>query len=155
MQGPRSGVPIRAGRPDDCEMLADLWVASWQDTMPAIDFSRRRPWILDRLRLWPAAGVLVASADGVAAGFLLLDAAAGLIDQLVVAPAAKGRGEAASLLAAARSLAPGGLVLDVNADNARAIGFYTREGFRIAGAGVNPASGLPTWRMHAPPPDPT
>ena len=135
----------------DFDAMADLWVASWQEAMPAIDFSARRPWIVARLQDWPAAETFTAVADGRPTGFLLLDEAAGLIDQLVVTPAAKGDGTAKLLLQAARLRASAGLGLDVNADNARAIRFYEREGFRKEAPGINPASGLPTWHMRAPP----
>ena len=135
----------------DLDALADLWVASWQETMPAVDFSARRPWIVTRLHGWPTGDILAAVAGGRPTGFLLLDEAAALIDQLVVAPAAKGDGTAKVLLQAARLRIPAGLALDVNADNARAIRFYEREGFRKEAPGINPASGLPTWRMRAPP----
>lgn len=114
--------------------------------MPAIDFAARRPWILQRLLTWPTNG-LFAEADG----FLLLDRPAATIDQLVVAPAAKGGPTAHALLGAARRAIAGEVTLVVNADNPRAIRFYEREGFRIEAPDRNAWSGLPTWRMRAPP----
>ena len=114
--------------------------------MPAIDFAARRPWIFDRLSSWPADGLFVEPE-----GFLLLDRPAAIIDQFVVAPSAKGGPTARILLGAARRVIAGEVTLVVNADNARAIRFYEREGFRIEAPGRNEWSGLPTWRMRAPP----
>jgi putative acetyltransferase len=37
--------------------------------------------------------------------------------------------------------------VDVNQDNPRAVRFYEREGFRRLHEGVNPNSGLRTWRL--------
>ena len=69
------------------------------------------------------------------------------LDQIVVAPEHWGSGVAKTLLDAARQLSPSGLDLDVNIDNARAIGFYEKSGFYIGGAAVNPISGKPVHRM--------
>lgn len=133
--------PLRAA---DIAALADLWVASWQETMPAIDFAARRGWIVTFLGE-PAHATLVADLAGAPAGFVSCEGA--YLHQLVVAPAAKGRGVARLLLDAAKAGAPEGLALDVNQANARAVRFYEREGFSVRGPGVNPASGLATWAM--------
>ena len=42
----------------DLANLAELWVTSWQETMPAIDFLARSPWFLDHLRKLEAAGAI-------------------------------------------------------------------------------------------------
>jgi putative acetyltransferase len=44
-------------------------------------------------------------------------------------------------------LSPDCITLLVNADNARAIRFYERNGFVHAGEDVNPTSGRPVLRM--------
>jgi len=134
----------------DLESLADLWVASWQETMPAIDFGQRRPWFLDHVRGLEAAGArTVCAFDGgdQLLGFVTFDPAAAYLDQLVVAPRAKGSGAARRLLGEALRLSPSGLTLDVNQDNARALHFYEREGFEKIAEGINPLSGLKTWRL--------
>ena len=69
------------------------------------------------------------------------------LDQLAVAPEAKGSGAASLLLTEARRLSPGSLTLDVNQDNSRALRFYEREGFERIAEGINPHSGLRTWRL--------
>jgi putative acetyltransferase len=140
---------LRPLEPGDVPALAALWVRSWQETMPAIDFDARRDWIVGFLAGPEAAGrvTVVALRDGALVGFVTTEPAQGYLHQLVVAPKAKGQGAATALLAAAKRDAPDSLALDVNQDNARAVRFYEREGFVRESAGVNAASGLATWRM--------
>lgn len=135
---------VRAMRVEELVTLADLWVASWRETMPAIDFDARWAWI-SAVLADPANAVLVAERDGEPQGFAVV--AGGLLHQLVVAPAAKGGGAATILLAAAKARAGAGMVLEVNQGNGRAVRFYEREGFRRTGAGRNAGSGLATWHM--------
>lgn len=134
----------------DFPSIADLWVASWQEAMPKIDFNARRAWFGDRLRTLHKAGLVSVGAfdgqDGLL-GFVTIDPATGYLDQLAVAPRAKGTGTAKLLLSEARRLSPGRLELDVNEDNPRAIAFYEREGFVKIAEGVNPNSGLKTRRL--------
>lgn len=137
--------------------LVDLWVASWAKTLPAIDFEARRGWLLDHLETETAEGVRVRvalSGTGEPLGFVMIDAATGYLDQIAVAPEVWGGGIAEALLREARRLSPAKIVLDVNADNPRAVAFYARQGFREIGRGVNPRSGLATlkleWRADAP-----
>lgn len=140
---------IRCGR-DEFESLADLWVASWQETMPKIDFLARKAWFLDHMRALEAAGAVTLSAidrAGQLLGFVTFDPAAAYLDQLAVTPGAKGSGAASLLLNEARRFSPYGLTLDVNEDNPRALRFYEKEGFEKISEGVNPRSGLKTWRL--------
>jgi len=65
----------------------------------------------------------------------------------VVAPEAWGSKIAGALLAEAKRLSPRGLDLKVNADNARAIRFYQKQGFVITGDATNPRSGAPIHTM--------
>ena len=139
---------IRAVRSDDVPLLVGLWVKSWRETMPAIDFpaidfEARRGWIA-ALLADPAYDTLVAEQNE-PLGFATLQGR--LLHQLVVAPRAKGSGIAAALLDAGKSRSPAGLDLEVNRDNSRAIAFYRRHGFREVGEGTNPNSGLPTLEM--------
>ena len=144
---------LRARTDADCATLADVWVASWREAMPDIDFEQRRRWFLDHLRGLEADGAITICAfDGLnrLLGFVTFDPATAYLDQLAVAPEAKGTGAAKLLLNEARRLSPNGLVLDVNQDNARALAFYAREGFAKTAEGVNPRSGLKTWRLRWP-----
>lgn len=137
---------LRPMRPADVAPLVELWVAAWQGTMPAIDFDARRPWIASLLADAGLTTLVAAAAEPL--GFVTLDGAQ--LHQLCVAPAAQGCGIARLLLDAAKMREPGGLALDVNQANTRAVRFYEREGFRRAGPGINPASGLATFAMRWP-----
>ncbi|MGH6851322.1 MAG: GNAT family N-acetyltransferase [Methylocella sp.] len=144
---------LRARTDADCARLAGVWAASWREAMPDTDFEARRPWFLDHLRALEAAGAITICAfDGAnrLLGFVTFDPATAYLDQLAVAPEAKGSGAAHLLVAEARRRSPNGLVLDVNQDNARALAFYGREGFAKIAEGVNPRSGLKTWRLRWP-----
>lgn len=133
--------------------VADLWVASWTKTMPAIDFEARREWFCTRvdeaLRKNTRIRVAVA-ASGDIVGFVMIDPATGWLDQIAVRPDWWGGGAGEALIEAAREISPRLVRLDVNADNPRAVAFYRRRGFREVGRGANPRSGLPTieleWR---------
>ena len=130
--------------------LADMWVDAWSRAMPEINFEARRGWFVDHLVSLNEGGVEVLcaldSANGTIAGVISIDREQGYIDQLAVLPAYWGEGVSKRLLEAAKKRAPGRLTLNVNQDNARAVGFYVREGFSRIGAGANPNSSLKTWR---------
>lgn len=146
----RGALALRPRVDRDMEPLADLWVASWQEAMPQIDFLARRPWLLDHIPALEARGaqtICAVDATGRLVGFVTIDPATAYLDQLAVAPTAKGKGVARRLLDEALGLSPKGLGLDVNTDNSRALRFYMREGFEPIGEGVNPMSGLRTLRL--------
>lgn len=130
--------------------LTDLWIDAWTKAMPAIDFEARRAWFVDHLIAMHDRGVDVIcafdAASGTMAGFVTLDRESGHVDQLAVAPAYWSQGAAHALVGEAKRRSPPQLKLEVNQDNPRAIRFYEREGFTRRAAGVNPISGLKTWR---------
>jgi putative acetyltransferase len=151
---PIAGLCLHLRTSPDLAPLADLWVASWQEAMPEIDFSTRKTWFLEHLNALETAGaVTICAFDGSnrLLGFVNFDPAAGYLDQIAVAPDAKGSGAARLLLTEARRLSPGGVTLEVNQDNPRALRFYEREGFEKFAEAVNPISGLKTWRLRQPP----
>ena len=130
--------------------LARLWCAAWQITMPAIDFTARLAWFDRHIGRLRAAGVIILCAVDAAdqmVGFATIDPATGEMDQLAVAPDGFGAGIATALLAEVKRRAPERVWLLVNTDNARAVRFYTREGFRVVGTGVNPNSGFDILNM--------
>jgi putative acetyltransferase len=133
----------------DRDALVALWITSWQEALPSIDFAQRRDWFATHLANWLKVGNRcdVIRSAGALAGFVMLAPASGHIDQICVSSVTKGTGVAGALMAHAKALCPSGLHLDVNADNHRAIGFYVREGFVQTGVGVNPLSGLQTVAM--------
>jgi putative acetyltransferase len=146
-----SGAPFRLRRYAAADEAAaiELWRRSWQIAYPRLDFTARVAWWRERWRreLVPAAIVTVAEDNGDMLGFVTVDPSSGYLDQLVIAPEQWGSALAAVLLAEAKRCAPGRLDLLVNQDNARAIRFYEKHGFVIAGADINAISGAPLHRM--------
>jgi putative acetyltransferase len=143
------GFALRAYAAADEDAAIALWRRTWQQAYPQLDFAARVDWWRERWRteLVPKAEIVVAERDGELVGFVTVEGATGYLDQIVVAPECWGNGVAESLLDAAKQRSPRGLDLHVNTDNARAIRFYVRHGFEIAGAGHNPRSGAPVHEM--------
>src|SRR6266850_1222024 len=135
---------LRLYTPADEDAAIELWRRTWQQHYPHIDFTARLAWWRERWRneLVATATITLAQVRDGLVGFVTVDARTGYLDQIVVAPEAWGSGVAAALLAQAKRLSPGGLDLKVNADNARAIRFYEKQGFAAAGEEVNPRSGV-------------
>jgi putative acetyltransferase len=127
----------------------ELWRRTWQVAYPAIDFAARVDWWRERWRgeLVPQARIVIAEMDGVLEGFVTVDPKTGYLDQIVVAPEFWGSNVAALLLDEAKRISPARLDLLVNKDNARAIAFYEKHGFRTVGDDINPVSGRPVNRM--------
>ena len=139
---------LRPYRSEDEDAAIALWLESWRQTYPSIDFAARVPWWRERWRneLVPNAAIIVAEEAGTLVGFVTIDAQA-YLDQLVVAPNRWGSNVAGKLVDEAKRLSPDSITLLVNNDNARAIRFYERNGFVHAGKDVNPTSGRPVLRM--------
>ncbi len=137
----------------DVAQLADLWVASWQATLPMIDFAARRDWFCTYVQeIEQHGGVTLCAYDlqGALVGFILIDIPQAILEQIAVTPHLFGSGLGASLLNAAKERCRDGLSLAVNADNPRAIRFYQKHGFVQVSESVNPRSGLPIWHMRWP-----
>ena len=139
---------LRPYRTEDEDAAIALWLETWQQAYPAIDFAARVPWWRERWRgeLVPKAAIIVAEQDGIAVGFVTIDAS-GYLDQLVVAPDRWGSELATMLVDEAKRRSPDCIRLLVNKDNARAIRFYRRNGFVDAGEDANPTSGRPVLKM--------
>lgn len=139
---------LRPYQASDEDAAIALWQHTWQRAYPAIDFAERVPWWRARWRneLVPNAAIVVAERAGEMTGFVTIDGK-GYLDQLVVAPEHWGSPLATMLVDEAKRLSPDRVTLLVNADNARAIRFYARNGFVHAGEDVNPTSGRPVLRM--------
>ena len=133
----------------DEDAAIELWRRTWQEAYPDIDFAARTDWWRQRWReeLVPQATITVAEDGGGMIGFVTVDPRTGYLDQIVVAPERWGGDAAQTLVDEAKRIAPKGLDLLVNKDNARAIRFYEKHGFRLAGDDVNPVSGRPVYRM--------
>jgi len=143
------GLKLRVYDATDEDAAIELWRRTWQQHYPQIDFTARVAWWRERWRneLLPTAIVTMAERDGALVGFVTVDPKTHYLDQIVVAPEAWGSEVAAALIAEARRLSPSGLDLKVNADNARAIRFYEKQGFAITGQEVNPRSSAPIYTM--------
>jgi putative acetyltransferase len=139
----------RSYTPTDEGAAIDLWQRTWQQHYPHIDFAKRVEWWRARWRteLVPSATIRIAELDGRMMGFVTVDPHTGYLDQIVVASEAWGSEVAATLMSEARQISPAGLELKVNADNARAIRFYEKQGFVDAGETVNEISGAPVRLM--------
>lgn len=142
------GVTLRPYVETDEAAAIAVWQRTWQLAYPQLDFAARVDWWRERWRneLVPAAQIMVAERNGALAGFVTVDEA-GYLDQIVVAPEAWGSDVAVALIDAAKRISPTRLDLLVNQDNARAIRFYEKHGFTIAGLDTNPRSGAPLYRM--------
>lgn len=139
---------LRPYRPDDEDAAIALWLDTWQQAYPSIDFAARLTWWRERWRneLVPQASIIVADEADALIGFVTIDKS-GYLDQLVVATKHWGSDLGNRLIAEAKRLSPHGITLKVNTDNLRAIRFYQRNGFVHAGEDVNPTSGRPVLRM--------
>ena len=140
---------LRPYAPADEDAAIELWRRTWQQHYPHIDFTARLDWWRERWRneLVATATITVAEAGARLVGFVTVDERTGYLDQIVVAPEAWGTDVAVALIAHAKQLSPDGLDLKVNADNARAIRFYEKQGFAAAGEEINPRSGAPIRKM--------
>ena len=140
---------LRPYRDADEAAAIELWRRTWQIAYPKLDFNARLEWWRARWRteLVPHATITVAEREGTMVGFVTVEPATGYLDQIVVAPEHWGAHIADDLVAQAKRIAPAGVTLHVNVDNTRAIRFYEKQGFAIAGEEKNPRSGAPIYRM--------
>jgi len=142
---------LRPYAPRDEDAAIALWLKTWQATYPQFDFVARLDWWRARWKseIMAAAKIVIAQTRETATmiGFVTVDPVSHYLDQLVVAPEFWGFGVGKALIADAKRISPSGLALDVNTDNARAIGFYEACGFLITGGGTNALSGRPVHRM--------
>ncbi len=153
---PLQSVTLRRYQPGDEAAAIALWLRTWQAAYPTLDFAERLDWWRARWRneLVPSAAIVIAETAGATEsqepeviGFVTVDPRTRYLDQIVVAPEHWASSVGAALITEAKRLSPAGLDLDVNTDNARAVRFYEKHGFSIAGAGVNPISGKPVHNM--------
>jgi putative acetyltransferase len=143
-----SAFSFRDYRAQDEDAAIALWHRTWQIAYPDIDFSARLDgWRMRwREELVPNARIVVAERNGQMAGFVTIDGN-GYLDQLVVDNTLWRSGLGRALVNHAKKLSPQGITLLVNADNARAIAFYERQGFVHTHDDVNPVSGRKVYGM--------
>ncbi|QND72520.1 GNAT family N-acetyltransferase [Tardiphaga robiniae] len=129
---------LRSYRESDEDSSIALWLETWRQAYPSINFDARVDWWRERWRtaLVPVAQIVVAEQNGAMVGFVTIDGT-GYVDQLVVSPAQWGSDVSRALVDETKRLSPTGVTLKVNADNIRAIKFYMRNGFVKTGDEVN------------------
>ncbi len=148
---PHETVKLRPYQLADERAAVALWQRSWQQAYPQIDFSQRVDWFREHwgdLKL--DSKIVVAEYDGAPdhlAGFVAVSQRTGYLDQIVVAPEVQHLGVGKALIDAAKHIGREGLYLHVNKDNDRALAFYQKCGFVIAGEDVNRRSGAPVYMM--------
>ena len=144
-----AGLTLRRYVDADEDAAIELWRRTWQHHFPQIDFNERLAWWRERWKqeLVPVADVVVAECNGELIGFVTIEPKTRYLDQLVVAPEHWGSRAAAAMLDEAKRRSPAGIELLVNQDNARAIRFYEKNGFRYLREDKNPVSGRPVNRM--------
>lgn len=142
-------ITLRDYAPADAETAIELWRRTWQQHYSHLNFTDRVDWWRKRWleELVPAARIVVAERDGAMIGFVTIDPKTSYLDQIVVAPEAWGSACARLLMDEAKKISPRGIELLVNKDNARAIRFYEKIGFKYAGEDKNPVSGRAVNRM--------
>ena len=135
---------LRPYRPEDEDAAIALWLETWQQAYPQIDFAARVAWWRERWRseLVPNAAIIVAEQAGALVG--LRHHRRDRLSRSTRGRAGRWGSELGdALVDDAKRLSPDRITLLVNKDNARAIRFYERNGFVHAGEDVNPTSGRP------------
>lgn len=142
---------LRRFRPDDTEALSDLWLAASLGAHGFLGAERLagQRALIGEVYL-PQSDTMVAWQDGVPVGFLSL--LGDFIGALFVAPDRQGQGIGARLLAEAAARRDA-LELEVYAENAGALRFYSAQGFREVSRRPQDDQGLPfeTIRMRRAP----
>ncbi|WP_020653440.1 acetyltransferase [Massilia niastensis] len=137
---------IRLSGPADVAALADIWRRSVRATH---GFLSERDFVaIERIvqqDYLPQAPLWVFLADGRPAGFMGLSGSH--VDALFVDPALRGKGIGRAMLAHAAAIA-GALSVDVNEQNAPAVAFYERMGFRCVGRSPLDDAGRPYPLLH-------
>jgi GNAT superfamily N-acetyltransferase len=126
--------------------LARLWLDSWRSTGTASDEDVRTEDLADRIReevqgQWD---LTLAFSDDVLSGFMALRPHDSCLDQLFMAPDAKGRGLGGALIDLAKQRLPGGMWLRTAEANHPARAFYEKRGFRHTESGVHERLGYAT-----------
>ena len=140
-------IRIRASRPDETGRLFEIWqaaVAATHDFL-APDHLEMITGIV-REQYLPNAEFWVATDEADRPlGFIGMSGAN--VDSLFIDPEYQGRGIGRALMDHARALTPA-LSVDVNEQNAAAVAFYRRLGFRQVGRSPLDDSGLPYPLLH-------
>ena len=142
---------LRPYQSTDEEAATQLWQRGWQQAYPNIDFSQRLDWFREHWANLQLDSRIVLAEFALPphklAGFVAVSPRTGYLDQIVVAPEAQRLQAGLLLVEAAKRVGREGLYLHVNKDNTRALNFYQKCGFMVAGEDVNRRSGAPVYMM--------
>lgn len=135
--------PVAAG---DLDYVARVWLNGWLST--GIPLAEQPTFLTLRARIeretvsgrWQ---ITVAVVDGEIVGFVAISPAAGVVEQLFVAPEHHRQGIGLALLTLARADMPNGSSLWTHADNFGAAAFYAKAGMTLVGPGIHPKHGHP------------
>ena len=142
-------VYVRLARADDRGRLLAIWERSVRATHHFLaegDVAALRPLVAEELASDAIGWWVLASAAETPVGFLGF--ARDAIEALFIDPAYRGRGGGRLLVAHAQRLAAGALSVDVNEQNAAAVGFYEALGFSAVGRSPTDAGGRPFPILH-------
>lgn len=138
---------IRTARPQDHPALLSIWEQSVRASHAFLseeDIQALRPVVRDQalpgLEVW-----VLWDGGSEPIGFMGLDG--NRLEALFLAPSRFGQGGGKAMLAHARAL-KGPLLVDVNAQNPRAVAFYLANGFVVAGRSPTDAQGRPFALLH-------
>ena len=141
------GAVVRPARAEDGDRVAAIWEQGWREVhpgaVPAALVEARTSASFRQRAADRVADTLVAEAAGAVVGFVMTEHDE--VDQVYVAPAGRGTGTAAALLAAAeeriRATGHHAAWLAVVGGNARARAFYGRQGWVDEGEFTHDAPG--------------
>jgi len=139
---------IRRATPKDRDVLFDVWLRSVEATHAFVsdaDIRAFKPLVRDYLASNETEFWVLCDADGAVAGFMGM--AGPEVESLFLAPEFHGRGGGRRLVEHARTL-HGELTVDVNEQNAAAVGFYQACGFVVEGRSDLDGSGRPYPLLH-------
>ncbi|OON62940.1 acetyltransferase [Massilia sp. KIM] len=137
---------IRPSQPADVPVLTDIWrrsVRATHDFLSEQDFLDIERMVAEQYL--PHAPLWVIAPEGVPAGFMGMSGSH--VDSLFIDPARRAQGLGRAMLEHAARIA-GKLSVDVNEQNAQAIGFYERMGFRRTGRSPTDDAGRPYPLLH-------
>lgn len=138
---------IRLSSATDAPALTEIWRASVRathDFLSPEDFREIETLVSEHYL--PNAEVWVIEDDGKSVGFMGLTD--NQIDSLFIAADQRGKGIGKRLIAHAQSLNGGTLTVDVNEQNAQAVGFYRHMGFIETGRSETDDQGRPYPLIH-------
>lgn len=137
---------IRPSTPEDGARIVEIWrgaVAATHNFLSPADLAEIDAQVEEFLPQTPL--LLAIDAQGRTAGFMGMTD--NKVDSLFIDPALRGGGIGRQMIAHAASLFPS-LLVDVNEQNAQAVGFYERMGFVRIGRSETDDQGRPYPLIH-------